>query len=203
MWNKILEFLHIRKKTQATKDNGLLTAEPEVRPDYDEGYSSEENTIIRLISPKKKNASVYQVTGIDDVASKNNWKAWLYLAPVIVLISVFLLYPLVNTIFIKRSSKNYGQIFQACRFLSYLFQCRFCRFFKIGIFQNVTAGVSGKYKFRKHHQITSPATDFLHKLRYPVSVVFAISQMYLRRNCCYLHGLLRSEAFYLFQLIIA
>lgn len=29
--------------------------------------------------------------------SKNNWKAWLYLAPVIILLSVFTFYPIVNT----------------------------------------------------------------------------------------------------------
>ena len=127
MWNKILQFLHIKKKPQLQAAGGpaLMTAEPEVRPDYDEGYNKETNTIIRLVSPKKKNPKVYQVTGIDDVASKNNWKAWLYLAPVIILISVFLLYPLVNTIFIAFAEnyqystgkftgvtlKNFGEIF--------------------------------------------------------------------------------------------
>ena len=62
-----------------------------------------------MISPNKKNAKAYQVTGIDDVASKNNWKAWIYLAPVLVLLSVFLLYPLINTIFIA-FMKNYNYI---------------------------------------------------------------------------------------------
>ena len=109
MWNKILQFLHIKKKPQLQAAGGpaLMTAEPEVRPDYDEGYNKETNTIIRLVSPKKKNPKVYQVTGIDDVASKNNWKAWLYLAPVIVLISVFLLYPQFTGITLK----NFGEIF--------------------------------------------------------------------------------------------
>ncbi len=127
MWNKILTFLHIRKKPQneATSSNGLLTAEPEKRPEYEEEYNAESNTIIRLVSPNKKDAKPYQVTGIDDVASKNNWKAWLYLAPVIILISVFLLYPLVNTIFISFAKdyqystghftgitlRNFGEIF--------------------------------------------------------------------------------------------
>ena len=64
-----------------------------------EGYSNEEKTIIRLVKPSKKKKE-YRVSGLDDVASKNNWKGWLYLAPVIVLIGVFLLYPLVNTILI-------------------------------------------------------------------------------------------------------
>ena len=109
MWNKILQFLHIKKKPQLEADgggSGLMTVEPEVRPEYEEGYYAESNTIVRLVSRKKNNQKAYQVTGIDDVASKNNWKAWLYLAPVIVLISIFLLYPLVNTIFIA-FAKNY------------------------------------------------------------------------------------------------
>lgn len=31
---------------------------------------------------------------------KNNWKAWLYLAPVLILMAIFLIYPLINTFFI-------------------------------------------------------------------------------------------------------
>lgn len=70
-------------------------------------YNKDDNVIVRLVgnSPKKQ----YQVSGIDDVVSKNNWKAWLYLAPVIILVSVFLLYPLINTIFIAFTS-NYSYI---------------------------------------------------------------------------------------------
>ena len=80
-----------------------------------EGYLPEEKAIIRLVKPSK-NKKEYQVSGLDDVASKNNWKGWLYLAPVIVLIGVFLLYPLVNTILIAFTkgysySTNTGQGF--------------------------------------------------------------------------------------------
>ena len=82
-----------------SKDKGHLFADPEVRPQYEEGYDKENNVIIRLVD-KKKSDKVYQVAGIADVASKNNWKAWLYLGPVIILLTVFLLYPLINTIFI-------------------------------------------------------------------------------------------------------
>ena len=70
-----------------------------------EGYNKEEKAIIRLVKPGRRNKE-YQVTGLDDVASKNNWKGWLYLAPVIILIGVFLLYPLINTIIIA-FTKNY------------------------------------------------------------------------------------------------
>lgn len=75
-------------------------AEATVKAKPSLGYREEKtDTVIRLVSNRKRRKE-YQVTGIDDVASENNWKAWLYLAPVIILVAVFLLYPLVNTIFI-------------------------------------------------------------------------------------------------------
>lgn len=36
----------------------------------------------------------------------NNWKAWLYLAPVLILMAVFTFYPLINT-FVISFIKNY------------------------------------------------------------------------------------------------
>lgn len=76
----------------------MAEATVKVKPSL--GYREEKtDTVIRLVSNRKRKKE-YQVTGIDDVASENNWKAWLYLAPVIILVAVFLLYPLVNTIFI-------------------------------------------------------------------------------------------------------
>jgi multiple sugar transport system permease protein len=41
--------------------------------------------------------------------SKNNWKAWLYLAPVIILMAVFTFYPIINTIGIS-FLKNYDSL---------------------------------------------------------------------------------------------
>lgn len=41
--------------------------------------------------------------------SKNNWKAWLYLAPVLVLMAVFTFYPIINTIGIS-FLKNYNSL---------------------------------------------------------------------------------------------
>ncbi len=41
--------------------------------------------------------------------SKNNWKAWLYLAPVIILLAVFTFYPIINTLFVS-FLKNYDYI---------------------------------------------------------------------------------------------
>ena len=91
--------LGVKTKEQVFVSN-LPTAEAETIPEHPEGYHPEENMVVRLVNGKRPN-NVYRVSGIDDVAAKNNWKAWIYLAPVIVLLSVFLLYPLVNTIFIS------------------------------------------------------------------------------------------------------
>lgn len=72
----------------------------EKRPEYEEGYDETSGTVVLRLASNKKNAKPYQVTGIDDIAAKNNWKGWLYLAPVLILVAVFLIYPLINTIFI-------------------------------------------------------------------------------------------------------
>jgi hypothetical protein len=73
------------------------------RPDYQEGYDEKSKTVVRLVSNRhsRKNKKAYKVTNIEDVASKNNWKAWLYLAPAIIAVVIFLVYPLINTIFIS------------------------------------------------------------------------------------------------------
>lgn len=78
-------------------------------PNYQEGYNPETNVVIRLVSQKKRKKA-YQTTNIEDVAAKNNWKAWLYLAPVLILMSVFLIYPLVDTIAIS-FMKNYDYLY--------------------------------------------------------------------------------------------
>ena len=104
---ELFNFLKRRKKNQSLAANGpaLQTVEPETVPEYNEGLQEDKKSIVRLVGKKVK--KVYQVSGIDDVASKNNWKAWLYLAPVIILVVIFLLYPLINTIFIA-FTKNYN-----------------------------------------------------------------------------------------------
>ena len=98
---ELFNFLSNKKKNKnaSANDSKLLTAEPEKLPEYEEGFNEKDNVVVRLVNNKRPK-KVYQVSGIDDIASKNNWKAWIYLAPVLVLLSVFLLYPLINTIFI-------------------------------------------------------------------------------------------------------
>ena len=103
MWKKILEFLHIKKPQPVMEGVGETLVE--ARPEHTPGFNENENVLLRLV-PGKKSNKPYQVRGIEDVSSKNNWKAWLYLAPVVILITIFLLYPLVNTIMIA-FAKNY------------------------------------------------------------------------------------------------
>ena len=102
---ELLNFLKKKKKGQSSDANGLKTLEPEKVPEYNAGVQ-EDGRVIRLVSNRKVKKP-YRVSGIDDVASKNNWKAWFYLAPVIILVVIFLLYPLINTIFIS-VTKNYN-----------------------------------------------------------------------------------------------
>ena len=107
-----LEFLNAlskKKKNQSEQHvSNLPVAEEEKVPEYNAGLDQERNVVVRLVNDRKIKKA-YQTTGIDDVASKNNWKAWIYLAPVIVLVAIFLLYPLINTIFIS-FMENYDYI---------------------------------------------------------------------------------------------
>lgn len=107
----VVSFMMISKREEVVEEevddkNTLKTAEPESFPEINEGLDENRNVVVRLVSPRKRNQRPYKVTGIEDTASKNNWKGWIYLFPVIVLIAVFLLYPLINTIFIS-FAKNY------------------------------------------------------------------------------------------------
>ncbi len=102
-----------RDPTRELRESKSLTAENdffEERPVYQEGFDKEKKVIVRLVTNRDMSLKKpYKVTGIQDVASNNNWKAWLYLAPILVLLIVFLVYPLINTIFIA-FLKNYDYI---------------------------------------------------------------------------------------------
>lgn len=90
------------KKTPPS-DEVIEQDSPTIQTSY---FDEQNNTIVRVVSPRK-NKKVYKVTNIEDVAAKNNWKAWVYLAPVLVLMAVFLIYPLIDTIAIS-FMKNYN-----------------------------------------------------------------------------------------------
>lgn len=104
---EFLNFISRKKKVSSGSEGNVLTREPEKVPEYEEGYNEKENVVVRLVGKKPK--KVYQVSGLDDVGSKNNWKGWIYLAPVIILITIFSLYPLINT-FIIAFSSGYNRI---------------------------------------------------------------------------------------------
>ena len=89
--------LELREQKSLTATNDFF----EARPEYQDSIDEDNNTIVRLVKAPKANAKPYKITGIEDVAAKNNWKSWLYIAPVLILLVVFLLYPLINTIFIS------------------------------------------------------------------------------------------------------
>ncbi len=51
-------------------------------------------TDVKAVAPKKKNTK--RSSGI--VAGKHQWKAWLYLAPALILLLVFTVWPIINTV---------------------------------------------------------------------------------------------------------
>lgn len=73
---------------------------PERPPEIASGYHAEEDVIVRLVG-RKRPKKAFQITGIENIESRNNWTAWLYLAPAVILLAVFLVYPLINTMFIS------------------------------------------------------------------------------------------------------
>ena len=72
------------------------------------GHNEKNNVDVEVVSRKKIDTE-YRVGGVLDQEQRNNWKAWLYLAPVLILMAVFLIYPLIDTIMIA-FMKNYSYI---------------------------------------------------------------------------------------------
>lgn len=103
----MLFFKKKEKATVNTEDTAEVSLFDNSIPDHQEGYDAKSKMMVRLCGNRPSKA--YKVSGIEDVSSKNNWKAWLYLAPVIILVVVFLLYPLINTIYIA-FAKEYSYI---------------------------------------------------------------------------------------------
>lgn len=101
-----LSSLFKKKQPEAAVATASQELFGETRPVYEPGYNAETNTVVRLVS-KGGNDKPYQTRGIEDVGAKNNPMGWLYLAPVLILVVIFLLYPLVNTIFIS-FTRNYS-----------------------------------------------------------------------------------------------
>ena len=67
---------------------------------YASQYNEEKDVAVHFVS-RKKLKEKFKVGGVLDNEQSNNWKAWLYLAPVLILMAIFLIYPLINTIVIS------------------------------------------------------------------------------------------------------
>lgn len=94
-------------KKQLKDPNSLTFSKGEYK-NLKVGLNKENNINVKVVSNKKVNPD-YQVGGILDQEQHNNWKAWLYLAPVLILMSVFLIYPLIYTILIS-FMKNFDYV---------------------------------------------------------------------------------------------
>ena len=97
---------------------------------------------------------------------KNNWKGWLYLAPALILLGIFTLYPLLNTIAIS-FMKNYDYrsgSFDGLTFSNY------------GIVLGITEVVPGieVSKYTQFIQYALPNTLILTAITVPISVVLAL-----------------------------
>jgi len=90
------------------KDASELSFFSERYGDLKLGHNSKSNVDVEVVSRKKIDTN-YKVGGVLDQEQRNNWKAWLYLAPVLILMAVFLIYPLIDTILIS-FMKNYNYI---------------------------------------------------------------------------------------------
>lgn len=97
---------------------------------------------------------------------KNNWKGWLYLAPALILLGVFTLYPLLNTIaisFMKNYDYRTGN-FDGLTFANY------------GIVLGITEVVPGiaESKYTEFIQYALPNTLILTAITVPISVALAL-----------------------------
>lgn len=101
-----------KKKEQINNDftinSDIAVLNDERYSSLDVGFNEKENIVVNLVSNKKRKKP-YKVGGVLDQEQSNNWKAWLYLAPVLILMAVFLIYPLINTIAIS-FMENYNNV---------------------------------------------------------------------------------------------
>lgn len=95
-----------------SRNNDLNLSRNQVFDGMKDGYLSkydESNDVIVHFVSRKKAKEKFKVGGVLDNEQSNNWKAWLYLAPVLVLMAIFLIYPLINTIVIS-FMENYNYV---------------------------------------------------------------------------------------------
>ena len=95
--------------------------------------------------------------------SKNNWKAWLYLAPVIILLAVFTFYPIINTVyvsFLKGYDYNSGS-FESFGIYNYLAVL-------------TTSTEEGSYMFDQVMKAALPNTLLITFITVPLSIIISL-----------------------------
>ena len=98
--------------------------------------------------------------------TKNNWKAWLYLAPVIILMAIFTFFPIINTIFVS-FTENYNYLngsFTGFTFNNY-----------IDILTPFISGGGPGSTFEAVVQIALPNTLLLTVITVPLSIFIALA----------------------------
>ncbi len=98
--------------------------------------------------------------------TKNNWKAWLYLVPVIILMAIFTFFPIINTIFVS-FTENYNYLngsFTGFTFNNY-----------IDILTPFISGGGPGSTFEAVVQIALPNTLLLTVITVPLSIIIALA----------------------------
>ncbi len=100
--------------------------------------------------------------------SKNNWKAWLYLAPVIVLMAVFTFYPILNTIGIS-FLKNYDSLQHTSDGFTF---DNYLEILKIKPQKEI---LGYKVYFKEFIDVALPNTMIITFITVPISIILALS----------------------------
>ena len=98
--------------------------------------------------------------------SKNNWKAWLYLAPVIILMAVFTFYPIINTFFVS-FLKDYNYVTGAYKGFT------FDNYLTVLTPWSSKGGGAGTM-FQEVMQVALPNTMLLTIITVPISIILSL-----------------------------
>ena len=99
---------------------------------------------------------------------RNNWKAWLYLAPVLLLMAVFTFYPIINT-FVVSFLKDYNSLDGSSSGFSF-----FNYGYVLGITANNDVGVTNKDFFSWNSPSAFSNTMLITFVTVPISVILAL-----------------------------
>jgi len=99
--------------------------------------------------------------------SKNNWKAWLYLAPVLILTMVFTFYPIINTLGISFLD-NYDSLYHTYDGFT------FDNYLEILMLKPVTTSAIGNVYITEFIQVALPNTLLITFITVPISIFIAL-----------------------------